>query len=69
VVVGGAGCGVASVGTNDPGGTVDGEVVVVTVEDGLGDGLVARDGDVVEDRVVVGAGALPPPPLARMASP
>jgi len=49
--------------------SVDGEVVVGTVEDGVGDGLVVRDGDVVEDRVVVGAGALPPPPLARMARP
>ena len=49
--------------------SVDGEVVVGTVEDGVGDGLVVRDGDVVEDRVVVGAGALPPPPLARIARP
>ena len=49
--------------------SVDGDVVVGTVEDGVGDGLVVRDGDVVEDRVVVGAGALPPPPLARMARP
>lgn len=50
--------------------SVDGDVVVGTVEDAVGDGLVVRDGDVVEDRVVVGAGALPPsPPLARMARP
>ena len=35
--------------------SVDGDVVVGTVEDGVGDGLVVRDGDVVEDRVVVGA--------------
>jgi hypothetical protein len=47
--------------------SVDGDVVVGTVEDGVGDGLVVRDGDVVEDRVVVGAGALPPPPSARIA--
>jgi hypothetical protein len=49
--------------------SVDGDVVVGAVEEGVGDGLVVRDGDVVEDRVVVGAGALPPPPLARIAKP
>ena len=60
-MVGGGGSSVVS---------VDGDVVVGTVEDGVGDGPVVRDGDVVEDRVVVGAGALPPsPPLARMARP
>jgi hypothetical protein len=69
VVVGGAGCGVVSVGSNDSVGTVDDGVVVGTVEDGVGGVLVVRDGDVVEDRVVVGAGALPPPPLARIARP
>jgi len=49
--------------------SVDGDVVVGTVEDGVGDGVVVRGGDVVEDRVVLGAGALPPPPLARTARP
>ncbi len=50
--------------------SVDDGVVVGTVEDGVGDGLVVGDGDVVvEGRVVVGAGALPPPPSARTARP
>lgn len=49
--------------------SVDGGVVVGTVEDGVSDGLVVRDGDVVEGRVVVVAGAPPPPPLARTARP
>lgn len=48
--------------------SVDEPVVVGVVDDGVGDGLVVCDDDVVDGCVVVGAGA-PPPPLARMASP
>lgn len=45
-----------------------GAVVVEMVDDGVGDGVVARDGAVDDGRVV--AGVLPPPlPLARMARP
>jgi hypothetical protein len=49
--------------------SVDGGAVVGTVDDGVSDGLVVRDGDVVEGRVVVVAGAPAPPPLARTARP
>lgn len=43
--------------------------MVGTVDDGVSDGLGVRDGDVVEGRVVVVAGAPAPPPLARTARP
>jgi len=46
-----------------------GAVVVGTVDEGVGDGLVVRAGAVVDGRVVAVAGAPPPPPLARMARP
>lgn len=50
--------------------SVDESVVVGVVGDGDGDGdgLLVRDDDVVDGRVVVGAGVVPPP-LARMARP
>lgn len=48
--------------------SVDESVVVGVVDDGVGDGLVVRDEDVVDGCVVVGVGA-PPPPLARIARP
>jgi hypothetical protein len=48
--------------------SVDESVVVGVVDDGVGDGLVVRDEDVVDGCVVAGVGTLPPP-LARMARP
>jgi hypothetical protein len=44
-------------------------VVVGVVDDGVGDGLVVCEDVVVDECVVAGVGALPPPPLARMARP
>ena len=44
-------------------------VVVGVVDDGVGGGLVGREDVVVDECVVAGVGATPPPPLARMARP
>ncbi len=52
------------------GSMVSSDVVVVgSVVDGVVDDAVACDDVVVDVRVVVGAGALPPLPRARMARP
>jgi len=48
---------------------VEVSVVVGGVDDGVGDGLVVCEDVVVDECVVAGVGALPPPPLARMARP
>ena len=48
--------------------SVEESVVVGVVDDGVGDGLVCED-VVVDECVVAGVGAPPPPPLARMARP
>jgi hypothetical protein len=42
---------------------------VGVVDEGVGDGLVVCEDVVVDECVVAGVGALPPPPLARMARP
>jgi len=49
--------------------SVEDSVVVGVVDDGVDDGLVVCGGVVVDECVVAGVGALPPPPLARMARP
>ena len=49
--------------------SVEVSVVVGVVDDGVGDGLVVCEDVVVDECVVAGVGALPPPPLARMARP
>jgi hypothetical protein len=49
--------------------SVEVSVVVGGVDDGVGDGLVVCEDVVVDECVVAGVGALPPPPLARMARP
>jgi hypothetical protein len=49
--------------------SVEVSVVVGVVDDGLGDGLVVCEDVVVDECVVAGVGATPPPPLARMARP
>jgi hypothetical protein len=50
--------------------SVEVSVVVGVVDDGVDEGLVVVYDDVVVDECVwVGVGAVPPPPLARMARP
>jgi hypothetical protein len=49
--------------------SVEVSVVVGVVDDGVGDGLVVCEEVVVDGYVVAGVGALPPPPLARIAKP
>ena len=49
--------------------SVEDSVVVGVVDDGVDDGLVVCGGVVGDECVVAGVGALPPPPLARMARP
>lgn len=44
-------------------------VVVGVVDDEVGDGVVVSEDVVVDECVVAGVGAPPPPPLARMARP
>jgi hypothetical protein len=62
-------CGV-QVALDGEGSIVSSDVVVVgSVVDGVVDGVVALDDVVVEVRVVVGTGALPPLPRASTARP
>ena len=49
--------------------SVEVSVVVGVVVDGVGEGLVVCEDVVVDECVWVGVGAVPPPPLARMARP
>ena len=49
--------------------SVEESVVVGVVDDGVGDGLVVCEDVVVDECVGAGVGAVPPPPLARMARP
>jgi hypothetical protein len=50
--------------------SVEVSVVVGVVDDGVGEGLVVVYEDVAVDECVgAGVGAVPPPPLARMARP
>ena len=50
--------------------SVEESVVVGVVDDGVGEGLVVVYEDVAVDECVgAGVGAVPPPPLARMARP
>jgi hypothetical protein len=49
--------------------SVEESVVVGVVDDGVGDGLVVCEDVVVDECVVAGVGAPPPPPLAKMARP
>jgi hypothetical protein len=48
--------------------SVEVSVMVGAVDDGV-EGLVVCEDVVVDECVVAGVGALPPPPLARMARP
>jgi hypothetical protein len=49
--------------------SVEESVVVGLVDDGVDDELVVCEDVVVDECVVAGVGAPPPPPLARMARP
>jgi hypothetical protein len=49
--------------------SVEVSVVVGVVDDGVGVGLVVCEDVVVDECVVAGVGATPPPPRARMAKP
>ena len=49
--------------------SVEVSVVVGVVDDVVGDELVVCEDVVVDECVVAGVGAPPPPPLARMAKP